>query len=137
MEQLHLKGYLVQSNLDENELLSEDWTEFELFYKEGKFPILVEHNSIKQSDGLAEQEIEAFKEAIGKPGWFDLSKKKVLRHLNQTNFILCNQLPTSDIDDDGYNLNGALMELFVSVCEGMIQCDAEGFYLGNVILVKE
>jgi len=137
LEMLNSKNFSAKSNLDENELQSEKWTDFELIYKEGKLPILVELNQINESDGLAEEEIEEFKEAIGKPKLFDSKKKKVIKHLDQTNFILCNQLPTSDIDDDGYDINGQLMEIFATECEGMIQCDGEGFYSGNKLIVKE
>lgn len=137
MEKLNSKGYAVKSNLDENELQSENWTNFELIYKEGKLPILVELNRIGESDGLAEEEIEEFKEAVGIPGIFESNKKKVIKHLAQTNFILCNQLPTSDIDDDGYDINSELMLIFSSECEGLIQCDGEGFYSGTKLIVKE
>ncbi|UII22322.1 hypothetical protein [Fulvivirga ligni] len=138
LQNLKLNGFNASSNLSEPELMSDDWTHFELFYKEGKLPILVEVNEIEASDGLAEEEIEEFKEAIGKPGWFDSKKKKVLKHLSKTSFILCNQLPTSDIDDDdGYAINGELMDFFRRECEGMIQCDAEGFYSEGKLILEE
>jgi hypothetical protein len=137
LEKLNSKGYSAKSNLDENEINSENWTDFELIYKEDKLPILVEINQIGQSDGLAEEEIEEYKKAIGKPGLFDSNKRKVIKHLSQTGFILCNQLPTSDIDDYGHNINGDLMELIASECDGMIQCDGEGFYAGTKLIVKE
>jgi len=137
LDNLTSKGHTATTNLEQDEIKSENWTEFELHYKEGKLPILVELNQIGESDGLAEEEIEEFKEAIGKPRLFNSSKKKVLKHLDQTIFILCNQLPTSDIDDNGYDINGDLMEIFRIECDGMIQCDGEGFYSGNKLIVKE
>ena len=137
LDSLNSKGYTAKSNLDQEENESENWTEFELIYKEGKLPILVEINQIGESDGLAKEEIEEFKEAIGKPKLFESSKKRVLKHLDQTNFILCNQLPTSDIDDKGYDINGELMELFRIECEGIVQCDGEGFYSGTKLIVIE
>lgn len=137
LEQLNSNNFSAISNLDENELESENWSYFELQYKEGKLPILVELNAIGDPEGIAEEEIEEFKSAIGKPMFFSLGKKKVLKQLDQTNFILCNQLPISDIDEDGHDINDQLMEMFVNECEGMIQCDAEGFYLGNKLIVKQ
>ncbi|MDN5211491.1 hypothetical protein QQ020_05500 [Fulvivirgaceae bacterium BMA12] len=137
LDNLNSFGYSVTSNLNPDELESEDWANFELNYKDGKLPILVELNQLENSDGLAEEEIEEFKETIGKPGLFSLSKKKVLTQLEKTKFILCNQLPISDIDDDGYDVNGELMQIFVSECEGMIQCDGEGFYFGTKLILKE
>ena len=38
------------------------------------------------------------------------------------------QLPTSDIDDDGYDANGWVMRFFLDDHDGMIQADGEGFY---------
>ena len=105
LDKLNLVGHAVNSNLDANELKLENWNHFELIYKKGKLPILVELNQIGHSDGLAEEEIEEFQESIGKPGIFDSIKKKVLKHLEKTEFILCNQLPISDIDDNGYDVN--------------------------------
>ncbi len=137
LKKLNSRGYTAKSNLDEKEIQSENWKDFELIYKEGKLPILVVLNRIGESDGLAEEEIEEFKEAIGKPGLFDSNKNKVIKHLDQTSSILCHQLPISDIDNDGYDINGELMQIFVSDFEGMIQCDGEGFYSGTKLIVKE
>lgn len=137
LDRINSLGYSVNSNLDSNEVNSENWTDFELHYKKGKLPILVELNQLGNSNGLAEEEIEEFQESIGKPGLFNSNKKKVLKHLEQTKFILSNQLPTSDIDDDGYDVNGELMNLFVSEFEGMIQCDGEGIYLEGKLVVEE
>ncbi len=120
LEKLNSRGFTAKSNLNQNELPSENWTNFELHCKEGKLPILVEINRIGESDGWAKEEIEEFKEAIGKPGLFDSNKKKVIKHLDQTSSILCNQLPTSDIDDAGYDINGELKQIFVCDFEGII-----------------
>ncbi len=136
LSELNSLGFSVNSNLSSTETTSVNWTDFELFYKDGKHPILVELNTIN-SDGLAEEEIQEFLEAIGKPELFNSKKKKVIKHLNQTQSILCNQLPTSDIDDEGYEVNGELMKIFVAKCDGMIQCDGEGFYSGTEVIVKE
>jgi hypothetical protein len=137
LDRINSLGYSVNSNLDPNESDSKDWTNFELNYKDGKLPILVEVNKLGDSDGLAEDEIEEFQESIGKPRLFSSNKKKVLKHLEQTKFILCNQLPTSDIDDDGYDINGELMSIFVYEYDGMIQCDGEGFYFEGKLIVEE
>lgn len=60
----------------------------------------------------------------------------MLRHLGQTRFTVACQLPTSDIDDDGYDAVGAFLEYFVTHSGGMIQADGEGFYRGNRLIVE-
>ena len=65
-----------------------------------------------------------------------LEKNKVLKHLKNTNYIVATKLPTDDIDDDGYNANGELLNYFVRNFEGMIQADGEGFYEGFEVIVK-
>jgi len=63
------------------------------------------------------------------------AKRQVIGHLNQTRFIVACRLPTSDIDDDGYDVNGDFLGYFVDHCEGMIQADGEGFYQGSKVLL--
>src|SRR5215204_6343772 len=66
--------------------LDNDWESFELFYKEGKLPLLVELNKRNHEDNLANEEIEEFIEDIGAP-LFSLSKRKVINHLMKTKYI--------------------------------------------------
>jgi len=129
-------GYSVSTNLSQKELESTGWAEFELRYKEGKLSILVEINKVAIEGGLAKEEIGEFKDAIGKPGFFDKSKKRVLKHLDQTQYIICNQLPMSDIDDEGHEINEQFMKIFVDHYEGMMQFDDEGFYEDSKLILK-
>ena len=63
------------------------------------------------------------------------AKRQVISHLNRTRFIVACRLPTTDIDDDGYDVNGDFLGYFVDHCEGMIQADGEGFYRGAEVLL--
>jgi hypothetical protein len=120
----------AEGNLDNN------WKSFSLNYKNSRLPLLVELNKRSDEDNLANEEIDEFIESIRAP-MFSLSKRKVINHLMQTKYVVVSQLPTSDIDDDGYEVNGALLQIFASQFGGIVQADGEGFYIGNKLVVKE
>lgn len=106
---------------------SADWTQAEIVYKPGKSPLVVECG---RDDGteecLARAEPQEFIEEIGSPG-FSLAKRRIIKHLKTTKFIVASQL-LNDIDDDGYDANGTFLSYFVEHCGGMIHADGEGFY---------
>jgi hypothetical protein len=126
-------GYKLTGTHDDN---NNKWTDFEFHYKEGRLPILVDLYWADEEGSLGEEELAEFLETIGSPG-LSLKKRKVIKHLKETKYIICNQLPTSDIDDDGYNANGEFLNFFVTKYQGMFQADGEGFYYKNVIILKE
>ena len=118
------------------ELQSSDWEQVAVVYRTGKLPILAECNRDDGTDtSLLRQELEEFIELIAEPGLSE-PKKQVLEHLRSTKFIIACQLPTSDIEDDGYDANGDFLTYFVEQCGGMIQADGEGFYEGAEVIVK-
>lgn len=129
-------GFDIKSNLDEKDLENPNWTDFELIYDSERLPLLVELNEIGKSHGLAEEEVNEFLEFIGKPKFLQLNKKKVISQLNKTYYIVCIQLPITDIIDKGYDVNGELMSYVANNFLGMIQADKEGFYCNNKLIVK-
>lgn len=129
-------GVDVSSNLSGTDLQSKNWGHFELIYDKNKLPLLVELNGLENSDGLAEEELEEFLEFVGIPRFYELKKKKVFAHLKKTEYIVCIQLPTNDIEDKGYDANGELMQYFEKNFSGMIQADREGFYDGSKLLLE-
>lgn len=137
LEWLNNRGFSISIDDEEKgKLDSSDWKQISLYYKKGKLPIVAECN---RDDGteecLVREEVNEFSESIGKPG-LSLNKRRVLKHLANTNFTIACQLMTSDIDDDGYEANGEFLKYFIEHCDGMIQADGEGFYSGNEIIVK-
>jgi len=60
---------------------------------------------------------------------------RVLEHLEGTVFVVANQIPTSDFEDDGFDSVGEFMHFFVEHHGGMIQADGEGFYEGGQLVV--
>ncbi len=106
----------------------------EIFYKKDNQPIIVECNYNDSQESLAAEECAEFIEEIGSP-IFSISKRKVIKHLNNTKYIISCQL-LNDIDDDGYNVNGTLLNYFVENHNGLIHADGEGFYEGFKVIVK-
>lgn len=118
------------------DLQTSDWEQVAVVYRTGKLPILAECNRDDGTDeSLLRQELEEFIELIGQPG-SSAPKKRVLEHLHSTKFVIACQLPSSDIEDDGYDANGDFLSYFVEQCGGMIQADGEGFYEGAKVIVK-
>ena len=135
----HIKNVINDSCTVEDyddDLNSPNWTNFSLNYKKGKLPLLVEINKLEDDDNLAKEEINEFLEQIGSPG-FSFGKRKAISHLEDTKYIVVSQLPTSDIDDDGYRTNGELLKYFADKFKGLLQADGEGFYDGTKLIVKE
>jgi len=127
--------------IDDRDVEAEDWDStgwdhVSLKYKEEKLPILVECNRDDGSEQcMLRQEIDEFLEFIGKPG-FSLAKRKVIKHLEDTKFVICCQWLTSDIDDDGCDASNEFLRYFVEHCEGMTQFDGEGFYENRRLILK-
>lgn len=109
------------------------WRNAEYYYKDGNQPVIVECNLNDGPSSLAAEECKEFSEEIGKPG-LSMAKRKVLNHLKRTQYIVCCQL-LNDIDDDGYHLNGELLNIFVNNHRALIQADGEGFYEGCNLIV--
>lgn len=128
----------VAPDFKDSDLNTDKWEQIGIIYKKGKLPFLSEVNVDDGSvDCLIKDEIEEFKEFLEEVnGLLNWNKKKVLKHLSETKYIIANQIPTSDFDDDGYNANGEFLNYFVKYCGGMIQADGEGFYEGNKLIVK-
>jgi hypothetical protein len=89
--------YRLEGEVDDEKI---DWTNFELHYKDGKRPIPVELNWCDEESSVGHEELSEFIDGIGSPG-LSLNKRKVIKRLKQTRYIICNQL-LSDLDEDGY-----------------------------------
>jgi hypothetical protein len=138
LQALESKGVRLTVEDDYNNpqtLDSPDWQQFGFLYKPGKLGILVECNRHDGSaDCLAAEEIQEFVDLIGEPGRSQ-QKRKVIDHLRVTQFVIACQLPSTDIDSDGFDANREFLNYFVNQCGGMIQADGEGFYDGRELIV--
>jgi len=116
-------------------LNSSAWEQVAVVYKAGKLPILAECNrDTGTADSLLRQEIDEFIELIEDAAPKGV-KERVVKHLQASKVVIACQLPTSDIDDDGYQANGEFLAFFSTHCGGMIQADGEGFYEGSKLLL--
>lgn len=127
MQSLRQRGSDFTAQVDvASKLDSSDWKQFELIYKPGNGPLVVECHRDDEPESLAKAECEEFVEEVA-----DLddspAKDKVIEHLRKTRFIVNCQL-LSDCDDDGFEANGQFLDFFVDNCGAMIQADGEGFY---------
>jgi len=126
----------LDTTMTQVDLNSREWEQAAIVYKQGKLPILMECNRDDGTkDCLMREEISEFLEFIGSPG-LSSSKREVVNHLNKSRYTIAFQLPTSDIDDEGYDANDGLLNYFVFNCGGLIQADGEGFYKGTKLIVK-
>ena len=126
------KAYRLEGDTDENNI---HWTDFEFYYKEDKLPLLVELNWCEEPESVGYEELEEFLEDIGSPG-LSLKKRKVIRHLRETKYIICAQFPVSNIDEDGYKAIDTFFKLFVDRYQALLHADGEGFYYGDRIIPK-
>jgi hypothetical protein len=121
--------------IDDADLESESWASAALSYKSGKLPILIECNRDEGQDSLLREELEEFSEFL-EDAEASEGKRRVEAHLKATKFIVACQLPTSDIDDDGYDANDAFLAYFAEHCGALIQADGEGFYQGEDLILE-
>ncbi len=112
---------------------SVSWEQAAIGYRQGKTPFLAEVNHTSDSD--AKEEVEEFTELLA-----DVPdtphRRNVLSRLERTTFIVANQIPTVDFEDDGYDAAGEFMLFFVEHNGGIIQADGEGFYDGQELIVE-
>lgn len=112
------------------------WERATIVYKAEKLPILVECNRDNSTDNsLFKEEICEFLAAVG-PAGLSLSKHSVISYLKKAKLIVACQIPTSDIDDYGYEVVGEFLAYVRDSCHGIIQADLEGFYSGDKLIVR-
>ena len=113
-----------------------DWGQVGIVYKEHKAPILLEVNRDDGDDeSLMREEVEEFIERL-EDAPNNKIRRRVEKHLRNTRFIVAAQLPTFDIDEDGYAALRHVLTYFVANNGAMIQADGEGFYDGEKVIVE-
>jgi hypothetical protein len=117
------------------DLATSEWEQVAIVYRAGKLPILAEcHRDDGTTECLMRKEIAKFQELIGEPEG-SASRRHILQHLAATRFMIICQLPSSDMEEDGFDANSEFVLYFVEHCGGMVQADGEGFYSGSRMIV--
>jgi len=117
------------------ELATSEWDQVAIVYRAGKLPILAEcHRDVGTDECLMRKEIARFQVLIGEPEG-STSRRHILQHLAATRFIIICQLPSSDMEEDGFDANSEFVLYFVEHSGGMVQADGEGFYSGSRMIV--
>jgi hypothetical protein len=106
------------------------WEQAEVVYKANREPFVVEANT---GELLREEVVEfvEFLEDVDE----SLEKRNVLDHLGHCKAVVAAQL-RGDIDDDGHAAVGTFLAYYVEHRGGLIQADGEGFYEGDLLIVK-
>jgi hypothetical protein len=120
----------------ELDLDSVEWDEVPVLSGAGKAPILI---SVSRDDGTPEclfrEEVREFAELL-EDVEDSPAKERVVRHLRASGYVVANQLPTSDLDDDGFRASALLLEYFVTPAGGLVQADAERYYEGDEVILE-
>jgi hypothetical protein len=110
------------------------WRQVGIAYKRGRQPFLLEVNRDDGPDSLVRREVDEFLEFV-EDAPDDAHRRRVEDRLRATTFVVAAEVPTSDMDGDGYDALGDVLTYFVDHNGGMIQADGEGFYEGTDIIV--
>ena len=118
------------------DLDDDSWEQADIIYENNKAPIVLEiSREVAQGGSFVREEIEEFRELL-RESLNIWNRVRVARHLRKTRFIVAARLPTSDIDNDGYEALGHLLNYFVDNNGGMVQADGEGFYRGRKLILR-
>jgi hypothetical protein len=108
-----------------------NWNQVDLRFAPESSWALVECD---RNNDLVAAEVHEFSEAIG-PAGRSKHKKTIVAHLQATRFILSCQLPT-DYPDDLWSAVECLLGHVVAHCEGLLQVDNVGIFLGEKLAWK-
>jgi hypothetical protein len=67
----------------------------------------------------------------------DIEAQLAREYVSKARFIATTRLVQSDINEDGYDFNGWILEFFQDNCHGIVQVDGQGFFSPKGDLVVE
>ena len=119
---------------DETPLDDPNWSQINLTFTPSNSWAVLECDRKHTSD-LVMAEVQEFHEQIGVPGR-SAKKHTILEHLDNTHFIISCQLPF-DYPEELWGAVERLMDHLVAHCDGMLQVDNVGIFLGEKLAWKE
>lgn len=125
--------FLLSLNKASLEKYSNGSSHFEITYSLEKQPINVDINVVDEVDAIAKEEVKEFIADLGFAG-FSSIKRKIIRHLEQTLFIVACEMP-DDMNEDGQAAIHLFLQYYVTHCNGLLHVDGEGFYNDDMTLL--
>ena len=128
-------NFSIEHDLESKKLNNKNWKQTIFFYSKNKQPILLNRDIANQKGNLVKEEVKEFLDEI-KNLPVTKKKKEIESRLKRTKQIFSFQIPTSDIDDSGWNLVDTIIDILVEKSKGFVQVDREGFYIDKKLVLK-
>ena len=137
LEFLKAKGAtpITPESVNEKLLNSWNWVGVEIGYQRDRKPIFLTCcRKGSAQDEIFKQDTEGLLAFVDSHR--ELDSWRVSDHLRACRFFIASILDKNDINDEGYDFNGWILQFFEENCDGMVQIDGQGFYSpeGNIIL---
>ena len=126
---------ILPKEVDDKLLNVWNWVGVELTYNKDRAPILLTCVRKDSAQGeIFDQDIQGllnFAEAHR-----ELDNWQVVDQLRGCRFYVATILDKNDINEEGYDFNGWILQFFQENCNGMVQIDGQGFFdaEGEVLL---
>ncbi len=103
------------------------WVQVSLGYNRERKPIQVFCVRDRGSyQDVFEQERAAFMERLS--FYDDIEAQLAHEYVNRARFVATTRMVKNDINEDGYDFNGWILEFFQDNCNGIVQMDGKGFF---------
>lgn len=121
---------------EEADTSSRSWESTAILDEDGRRAFICEVNKDNGEESVMREEVEEFKELLKEVEQFPFEDiAKVLKHLNETKFIVVAQPLSEDTDETGDSAISVFLQYFVVNSGGMVHEDGEGFYEGDKVIV--
>jgi|SRR6185295_1005830 len=112
------------------------WVQITLGYSRERKPIQVVCCRDRGSyQDILEQERKYFLDRLS---IFDDEEAQIVREqITRSRFLVTTRMIKGDVNDDGYDFNGWILEFFQEQCDGVVQVDEHGFFSPRGELVVE
>ncbi len=126
-----------KSFTEETDISAGEWDTAAILDEDGRRAFICEVNKEEgNEESIMREEIEEFKELLKEVEEFPFEDLgKVLKHLNETKYIIVAQPLSEEVDEAGDSAINVFLQYFVVNQGGMVQEDGEGFYEGDKIIV--
>ena len=112
------------------------WVQISLGYSRERKPIqLLCCRDRGSYQDIYEQERKYFLDRLS---IFDDEEAQIVREqITRSRFLITTRMIKGDINDDGYDFNGWILEFFQDQCDGVVQVDEHGFFSPRGELIVE